>query len=201
MKVLRVPEAFAQEIGADVGKTANMEVRDGKLIVGIAQAKTTSTPLHFGATRCWHNARKPAPRARMGIARWQPSLVTIARIDLDLSLGHEQSGHRPAIVLTPRDYNVRSGLCIMRPITSRDFIKQFDRSRTSFSVAPLRPIGWARRPAKQGAGGSKRQYGATSTSVRPKSSPLNSKASDLFFARAYAKQSPKLRLASCRPRP
>ena len=40
-------------------------------------------------------------------------------IDLDPTLGHEQSGHRPAIVLTPRQYNVRSGLCIICPITSR----------------------------------------------------------------------------------
>jgi antitoxin MazE len=29
--VLRVPKAFAQELGASVAKAANMEVRDGKL--------------------------------------------------------------------------------------------------------------------------------------------------------------------------
>jgi antitoxin MazE len=36
---LRVPKAFAQEIGASVGKAANMEVRDGKLVVEIARPK------------------------------------------------------------------------------------------------------------------------------------------------------------------
>jgi antitoxin MazE len=36
---LRVPKAFAQEIGASVGKAANMEVRDGKLVVEIAKSK------------------------------------------------------------------------------------------------------------------------------------------------------------------
>ena len=36
---LRVPKAFAQEIGAVVGKAANMEVRDGKLVVEIAKPK------------------------------------------------------------------------------------------------------------------------------------------------------------------
>jgi antitoxin MazE len=36
---LRVPKVFAQEIGASVGKAANMEVRDGKLIVEIAKRK------------------------------------------------------------------------------------------------------------------------------------------------------------------
>ena len=34
---LRVPKAFAQEIGAVVGKAANMEVRDGKLVVEIVK--------------------------------------------------------------------------------------------------------------------------------------------------------------------
>lgn len=36
---LRIPKAFAQEIGASVGKVANMEVRDGKLVVEIAKPK------------------------------------------------------------------------------------------------------------------------------------------------------------------
>jgi antitoxin MazE len=36
---LRVPKALAQEIGAVVGKAANMEVRDGKLVVEIAKPK------------------------------------------------------------------------------------------------------------------------------------------------------------------
>ena len=36
---LRIPKAFAQEIGASVGKAANMEVRDGKLVVEIAKPK------------------------------------------------------------------------------------------------------------------------------------------------------------------
>jgi antitoxin MazE len=34
---LRVPKAFAQELGASVGKTANMEVRDGKLVIEVAK--------------------------------------------------------------------------------------------------------------------------------------------------------------------
>jgi mRNA interferase MazF len=33
--------------------------------------------------------------------------------------GHEQAGSRPAIVLSPREYNLKSGLCIVCPITSQ----------------------------------------------------------------------------------
>ncbi len=32
--------------------------------------------------------------------------------------GHEQAGHRPALVLSPRDYNSKSGLALFCPITS-----------------------------------------------------------------------------------
>jgi mRNA interferase MazF len=48
-----------------------------------------------------------------------PEAGDLVWIDLDPTVGHEQSGHRPAIVLTPRQYNARSGLCIICPITSR----------------------------------------------------------------------------------
>jgi len=48
-----------------------------------------------------------------------PDAGDLIWIDLDPTRGHEQSGHRPAIVLTSRLYNERSGLCIICPITSR----------------------------------------------------------------------------------
>ena len=48
-----------------------------------------------------------------------PNAGDLVWIDLNPTLGHEQGGHRPAIVLTPHQYNVRSGLCILCPITSR----------------------------------------------------------------------------------
>jgi mRNA interferase MazF len=40
-------------------------------------------------------------------------------IDLDPIKGREQRGRRPAIVLSPRVYNRRVGLCIACPITSQ----------------------------------------------------------------------------------
>jgi len=48
-----------------------------------------------------------------------PDAGDLVWIDLNPTVDHEQSGHRPAIVLTPRQYNAPSGLCIICPITSR----------------------------------------------------------------------------------
>ena len=33
--------------------------------------------------------------------------------------GHEQAGHRPALVISPKLYNAKSGMALMCPITSQ----------------------------------------------------------------------------------
>lgn len=40
-------------------------------------------------------------------------------LHFDPQTGHEQAGRRPAVVLTPSDYNRRAGLAIVCPVTSR----------------------------------------------------------------------------------
>ena len=40
-------------------------------------------------------------------------------LEFDPQAGHEQAGHRPALVLSPSVYNRRSGLMLCCPITSR----------------------------------------------------------------------------------
>ena len=47
-------------------------------------------------------------------------------LELSPPRGHEQDGRRPALVLSPRAYNVRSGLCIVAPIASRPARYSFD---------------------------------------------------------------------------
>jgi len=48
-----------------------------------------------------------------------PDAGDLIWIDLNPTVGHEQSGLRPGLVLTSRKYNVASGLCVACPITSR----------------------------------------------------------------------------------
>ena len=40
-------------------------------------------------------------------------------VSLDPRAGHEQAGRRPALVLSPAEYNSRVGLALMCPVTSR----------------------------------------------------------------------------------
>lgn len=39
-------------------------------------------------------------------------------LDFNPQAGHEQAGHRPAVILSPSSYNGRTGLCLACPITN-----------------------------------------------------------------------------------
>src|SRR4030066_2061741 len=48
-----------------------------------------------------------------------PDRGDVVWIDLQPQAGHEQSGRRPAIVLSPKAYNEKVGLAILCPITNQ----------------------------------------------------------------------------------
>ena len=48
-----------------------------------------------------------------------PSRGDIVWLDFDPQAGHEQAGRRPAVVLSHRAYNIKTGLAIVCPMTSR----------------------------------------------------------------------------------
>ncbi|MCG2768225.1 MAG: endoribonuclease MazF [Chloroflexota bacterium] len=50
---------------------------------------------------------------------YTPGRGDVVWISLNPQAGHEQSGRRPAVVLSPADYNSKVGLAILCPITSR----------------------------------------------------------------------------------
>ena len=53
------------------------------------------------------------------MARYVPERGDVVWLDFSPTAGHEQSGHRPALVLSPASYNARSGLMLCCPITSK----------------------------------------------------------------------------------
>jgi mRNA interferase MazF len=70
--------------------------------------------------------------------------------------GHEQAGHRPALVLSPSSYNARSGLMLCCPITSRMKSYPFvvpvlgDADVAGAALADqLRSLDWRARRAKR----------------------------------------------------
>jgi mRNA interferase MazF len=51
--------------------------------------------------------------------QWSPDRGDIVWITMNPTVGHEQMGRRPALVLSPASYNSKVGLAILCPITSQ----------------------------------------------------------------------------------
>ena len=50
---------------------------------------------------------------------WCPGAGDIVWLEFDPQAGHEQAGHRPAVVLSPHPYNAKTGLMLCVPLTTR----------------------------------------------------------------------------------
>ncbi len=50
---------------------------------------------------------------------YTPEAGDLIWLTLDPRTGHEQSGHRPALVLSPKLFSQRTGLAIICPVTSK----------------------------------------------------------------------------------
>jgi len=53
------------------------------------------------------------------VAAYIPDNGDIIWLNFDPQAGHEQAGHRPAVVLSPKAYNSRTGLCLVVPVTNQ----------------------------------------------------------------------------------
>jgi mRNA interferase MazF len=53
------------------------------------------------------------------VAAYVPDAGDIVWLQFDPQAGHEQAGHRPALVLTPASYNGKRGMLVCCPMTSK----------------------------------------------------------------------------------
>ena len=51
--------------------------------------------------------------------RYVPDRGDVVWLEFDPQAGHEQAGHRPAVVLSPSTYNRKVGLALFCPVTSQ----------------------------------------------------------------------------------
>jgi mRNA interferase MazF len=81
-----------------------------------------------------------------------PDAGDIIWLDFDPQAGHEQAGHRPAVVLSPAAYNGRIGLLVCCPVTTRIKLCPFEvplsGSPPSVVLADqVKSIDWRKRGA------------------------------------------------------
>ncbi|TAN40991.1 MAG: endoribonuclease MazF [Nitrospirae bacterium] len=84
-----------------------------------------------------------------------PDRGDVIMLSFDPTLGHEQAGFRPAVVLSPDIYNKASGLCLVCPVTTKikgyPFEVPLDGAKKTAGVAladQVRSIDWQVRKIK-----------------------------------------------------
>ena len=85
--------------------------------------------------------------------RYVPDAGDIVWLQFDPQAGHEQAGHRPALVISPAAYNVKTGLMLCCPMTSQikgyPFEVTIADARKSVALADqLKSLDWKARKAK-----------------------------------------------------
>jgi len=88
--------------------------------------------------------------------RYIPDRGDVVWLQFTPQLGHEQAGHRPALVISPKSYNGRVGLALFCPITSHvkgypfevDF-KTGGKAKGAVLSDQLKSLDWKARQAKK----------------------------------------------------
>jgi mRNA interferase MazF len=91
------------------------------------------------------------------MAAYVPDMGDIVWLQFDPQAGHEQAGHRPALVLSPAAYNGVRGMMVCCPMTSRikDYPFEVVVSRDPPSVVladQVKSLDWrARKATRKGS--------------------------------------------------
>ncbi len=84
-----------------------------------------------------------------------PDRGDLVWVNLNPTIGHEQSGRRPAVILSPRIYNEKVGLAVFCPITSQTKNYEFEvkiKGERILGVAladQIRSLHWRSRKVKK----------------------------------------------------
>jgi mRNA interferase MazF len=83
-----------------------------------------------------------------------PDRGDIVWLQFNLQSGHEQAGKRPALTLSPKEYNQKTGLAIFCPVTSHEKgypfeVKVEDRKISGVILADqVKSLDWRKREAE-----------------------------------------------------
>jgi mRNA interferase MazF len=88
------------------------------------------------------------------VSAYIPDVGDIVRLNFDPQAGHEQAKHRPAVVLSPANYNAKAGLFLCCPTTTKvkgyPFEVKLGGQPVSVALADqVKSLGWRARKARK----------------------------------------------------
>lgn len=83
-----------------------------------------------------------------------PEAGDIVWLNFDPQTGHEQAGHRPAVVLSPAAYNAKTGLMVCCPMTTQIKSYPFEvviagASLSAVLADQVKSLDWRKRRARR----------------------------------------------------
>lgn len=88
------------------------------------------------------------------MAAWVPDSGDIVWVNFDPQAGHEQAGHRPALVLSPARYNGMRGMMLCCPLTTKLKAYPFEvvvsqNPPSAILADQIKNLDWRARKAKR----------------------------------------------------
>ena len=86
-----------------------------------------------------------------------PDTGDVVWLQFDPQAGHEQAGHRPALVISPANYNDKTGLMICCPMSTKikghpfEVVTEFDGMECVVLSDQVKSLDWKIRHAKKKA--------------------------------------------------
>ncbi|MEY4213605.1 MAG: endoribonuclease MazF [Pseudomonadota bacterium] len=86
-----------------------------------------------------------------------PDASDVVWLEFDPQAGHEQAGHRPALVISPANYNGKTGLMVCCPMSTKikghpfEVLAQFDGMDCVILSDQIKSLDWKIRRAKKKA--------------------------------------------------
>lgn len=94
----------------------------------------------------------------MAARGYVPEAGDVVWLEFDPQAGHEQAGHRPALVISPAAYNGKAGLVVCCPMTTRikghpfEVLTEIDGVTSAVLSDQVKSLDWkVRRAKKKGA--------------------------------------------------
>ncbi len=93
----------------------------------------------------------------MAARGYVPDAGDVVWLEFDPQAGHEQAGHRPALVISPASYNVKTSLMVCCPMTTKvkghpfEALTQVDGLACAVLSDQVKSLDWRVRKAKKKA--------------------------------------------------
>ena len=91
----------------------------------------------------------------MAARGYVPDAGDVVWLEFDPQAGHEQAGHRPALVISPASYNVKTGLMVCCPMTTKvkghpfEVLTEVDGLACAVLSDQVKSLDWRVRKAKK----------------------------------------------------